>query len=191
MGAGVFADKVEGDAGRGRTAIGTIAGHRIEDVDDGHHFGPGMHFVAGDADGVSRAVDALVMLIDDHQLAEREIGTILQLDVAAERMRFDDFSLGRIETARLGENAGGDKPFADVVQHSGDGDLLQLLAIGDAHALGKDHAVTRDVGDVGERLEVVAGNAEQLIWQHVAGLEQIDDVAADLFREAKHICRSR
>ena len=73
---------------------------------------------------------------------------------------------------RLGEDAGRNESFAEIVQNRGRGDLAKFVVVVNAQLLSQHYAVAGDVRYMRKRIEVVPGHAEQLAGQHVAVAEQ-------------------
>jgi len=79
-----------------------FGGHRVENIDDRKDTGPRMYFIFRHSYGIAGAIDALVMLVNHHQLTVFEIRLIAKLGVSARRVRFDQVALFRCEAISLG-----------------------------------------------------------------------------------------
>src|SRR3954466_931037 len=104
-----------------------------------------MNLFALKPNGITFAVEPLVMLIHEHELLVRHVTAAAKLLISALRMRFDNGPFFGIELGRLLQNTDGYEPFADVVQNRRLRERLKLRLFAEAQPLSEDHAIAGDV----------------------------------------------
>jgi hypothetical protein len=124
QGAAMVDNFLECSFGSQGSPVGTMRGHRLQNVCHGKYACFGKNLLALQVVWIAAAIHAFMMLEDDFRNRLGKLH-ILQNLISMFDMEFDYFIFNRCQPPRFGEYLGGDRYLADIMDQPDTGDFLE------------------------------------------------------------------
>lgn len=166
--------------GRG-AAVRAVRGERFENVGNRADPSPQIDLGPCDPHGIACSVDALVVLVDHHQLTASQLSQSGKLSKARDRVLANQRSLSVFQHSGLAEDVDRDVSFADVVDHTADDDLLDF-GVAHPEPLAQCRRIERDVAGMLERAAIVIEQGERLLHREIMAVDDLQQVSGRFLR---------